>query len=423
MHWRRYFRLFRLFLIVALFLLALAPEWPIFGDEAYQLRAIVSGSEFDFLTWETEAFLVKGEAILADAPQYLPEDTQKQIVLDFLALVADIQRLDAEIEKIYVDPAIDDPEVASAALQKNRVRKRAAMAEVQPVAEAIVQNQVGTILAEQGFGVWGQAWPPVMMHMTPLPTLLMVSPRDRIERIHSYSLRVDLSTPEHEGVETAVTNQLNLSALVVPIGGLGTYPAMIQETSNLNWFVEVVAHEWSHHWMSIFPVGYNYTVDVQVRSINETVAGTIDKEIAALVIERYYPEFVPPPAPEPVDEPVAADPAIPPPFDFRAEMAQTRIEAERLLAEGEIDAAEMYMEARRRFFVDNGYAIRKLNQAFFAFYGAYQAEPGGAPGGDPIGPLVRDVRGNSSTLRKFMENMASVGNFADLEELAAELNG
>ena len=392
-----------------------------FEDEAYQLRGIVSGSEFDFLTWETEAFLVKGEAILADAPGYLPADTQKQIVLDFTALAGEVQKLDAEIEKIYIDPTITDPDEASAALQKNRASKRAAMADVQPIAEAIVQNQVGSVLVEQGFGVWQQTWPPVMMHMTPLPTLLMVSPRDRIERVYSQSLQVDLSTPDHESLETAVTNQLNLSALVVPIGGLGSYPAMIRETGNLNWFVEVVAHEWSHHWMSFYPIGYNYTVDVQVRSINETVASTLDKEIGTLVIERYYPELMPAPVPESAAEPIAVNPDAPPPFDFGVEMAETRMEADKLLAKGEITAAEMYMEARRRYFVENGYAIRKLNQAYFAFYGAYQAEPGGAPGSDPIGPLVREIRSNSPTLRMFMDHMAEVGSFADLEALATQL--
>ncbi len=420
MRWRHTFRLVRLLLAATLFLMAVAPEWPMFGDEAYQLRTIVHGSEFDFLTWETAAFLMKGEAILADAPDYLSADTQKQIVLNFVTLVGEVQKLDAEIEQVYVDPAVADPDVASAALQKNRASKRAAIAEVQPIAEAIVQNQVGAVLVEQGFGVWQQPWPPVMMHMTPLPTLLMVSPRDRIERIYSHSLQVDLSTPDHEVLETAVTNQLNLSALVVPIGGLGTYPAMIRETGNLNWFVEVVAHEWSHHWMSFHPVGYNYTVDVQVRSINETVASTFDKEIANLVIERYYPELMPVPVPESTTEPIEVDPDAPPPFDFGAEMAETRIEAEKLLSKGEIEAAELYMEARRRYFVENGYAIRKLNQAYFAFYGAYQAEPGGAQGSDPIGPLVREVRSNSPTLRLFMDNMASVGSFADLEALAAQ---
>lgn len=420
---RRYLlRSIRLLVLITLFLFILAPEWPAFGDEAYQLRAIVNTNEFDFLTWETAAFLLKGEAILADAPQYLPAQTQKQIVLDFMTLVQETERLNAEIDRIYVDPATADPDEASQDLQKSLVQKRAALAELQPVAEAIVQEQVSTILAEQGFAVLGQAWPPVLMHMTPLPTMLVVSPRDHIERAYSYSLQVGLSTPEHEDLETAVTDNLNLSALVVPLGGLGTYPAMIMETGNLNWFIEVVAHEWSHHWMGFHPIGYNYGVDVQIRSINETVASTIDKEIALLVVERFYPELVPPPQPETIDSvPSGPDPSQPPPFDFNAEMAKTRIVADRLLAEGKIEAAEAYMEARRRYFVNNGFAIRKLNQAYFAFYGAYQAEPGGAPGSDPIGPLVREVRANSVSLQAFMTQMASVGSFADLETLAAQL--
>jgi hypothetical protein len=418
---RRFFRSFRLLLFAGLLVLVFAPEWPIFDDESYKLRTIVSGYEFDFLEWEADTILLKGEAVLANTPRYLPEDTQKQIVLDFLTLVSEVQQLDAEINQIYIDPDVANPDTASAELQKRRAGKRATITDLQPLAEAIVQNQVGTILVEQGFGVGGYAWPPVMMHMSPLPSLMMVSPRDRIERIHSHSLKVDISTPDHERLETAVSDQLNLSALVVPIGGLGTYPAMIMETSNLNWFVEVVAHEWSHHWMSVFPIGYNYTVDVQVRSINETVASTLDKEIANLVIERYYPEFMLEPQPETPPQPAEPDPNHPPPFDFRAEMAETRVEAEKLLAAGDIEGAEQYMEARRRVFVDNGYAIRKLNQAYFAFYGAYQGEPGGASGADPIGPLVREVRSNSPSLRAFMENMASVGSFADLEAVAAEL--
>jgi hypothetical protein len=196
---------------------------------------------------------------------------------------------------------------------------------------------------------------------------------------------------------------------------------MIMETSNLSWLVEVVAHEWSHHWMSFYPIGYNYTVDVQVRSINETVASTLDKEIANLVIARYYPEFLPEPQPETNAKSAEPAPNVPLPFDFRAEMAETRNEAEKLLADGDIVGAERYMEERRQIFVENGYAIRKLNQAYFAFYGAYQAEPGGAPGADPVGPLVREVRSNSPTLREFMDKMASVGSFVELEVIAAEL--
>jgi hypothetical protein len=55
-------------------------------------------------------------------------------------------------------------------------------------------------------------------------------------------------------------------------------------------------------------------------------------------------------------------------------MAATRIEVDRLLAGGKIQEAEQYMEARRQIFVAHGYQIRKLNQAYFAFYGGREYE-------------------------------------------------
>ncbi|MCZ7674510.1 MAG: hypothetical protein M5U34_48980 [Chloroflexi bacterium] len=47
----------------------------------------------------------------------------------------------------------------------------------------------------------------------------------------------------------------------------------------------------------------------------------------------------------------------------------TRRLVDELVTDGDIEGAEAYVEARRRLFVENGYQIRKLNQAYFAFYG------------------------------------------------------
>ena len=71
-------------------------------------------------------------------------------------------------------------------------------------------------------------------------------------------------------------------------------------------------------------------------------------------------------------------------------MHKTRVHVDELLAEGKIDEAEAYMEQRRQIFVQNGYYIRRLNQAYFAFYGAYADVPGGAAGEDPVGPFLGD---------------------------------
>ncbi len=399
-------------LILSLLLIALAaPEWPAFGDEAYQINALVGLRQFDFLVWETGAVAVKAEAALANEHSYLDEASRRQIVQDYLALMQEIGQLEWQIEQTFVQREDGDPAVTAVALQAELDRKQSEAARVQPFAEAIVQDQVAAVLRDEGFALLGQTWPPVMMHMTPLPTLLIVSPRDRIERTYGIPLVHGVSIPEREGLETAVLTQLDLSALVVPIGGLGLYPSMIMETGNLNWLAEVTAHEWSHVWMSPYPISLGYGVDPQVRTMNETTASIVGKEIGRKVVERYYPDLVlPPAAPSPDPTPDA-----PPPFDFRAEMAETRVQTDALLAEGKIEEAEAYMETRRQFFVENGYNIRKLNQAYFAFYGAYADEPG-ATGTDPVGPLVQEVRALSPSLKAFLETMAPIGSFEELQE-------
>ncbi|MCA9944060.1 MAG: hypothetical protein KC449_11290 [Anaerolineales bacterium] len=406
----------KLFLLSLLCLLTFTREWPPFGDEFYQITQLVGQRQFDFLSWETGAILDKAAGVLANNDAFLDEASRKQTVLDYLALLQQVQQLEADIAQIYADPAISKPDEATAVQQTNLSELRQQLTTLQPIAETIVQDQVGDILVEEGFGVLGQAWPPVMMKMTPLPSLLIVSPRDHIERIYGVSLIPGLSTAEMDALETAVYEQLNLSALVVPIGGLGTYPAMITETSSINWLAEVTAHEWSHHWMSFFPVGWHYS-DPQVRIINETIASIFDQEIGSRVIERYYPEFVPPPAPDILPE---VSPVEPPAFDYGAELAATRVRAEELLAQGDIEGAEAYMEAQRLVFRENGYGIRKLNQAYFAFYGAYAAVPG-ATGSDPTGPMLLDIQANTRTPRAFMEAVASIATFADLEEIWNEI--
>jgi hypothetical protein len=97
------------------------------------------------------------------------------------------------------------------------------------------------------------------------------------------------------------------------------------------------------------------------------------------------------------------------------EMHETRVTADRLLAEGKIDQAESYMEMRRRFLWDNGYHIRKLNQAYFAFYGAYADQPGGAAGEDPVGAAVRLLRADSPSLADFINRIAWMWNYEQLK--------
>lgn len=415
---RRLWQLTKISFVGLLFLLLIAPEWPAFGSESYRLRKIIQLREFDFLVWEVNAILAKAEGILAGGQRYLQPDTRQAIVVNYLADIQTARDLERQINQIYLDADINDHDRATQDLQTELATTRARINNQQLVAEAILQEQVAEILKEEGFGIAGQMWPPVMMHMTPLPTVLITSPRDHIEKEHQLSLIPGLTTPQMDDLETAVLDNLDLSALIVPIGGAGSYPTMINETGNINWLAEVTAHEWVHNWLTLKPLGASYPFDTSVRIINETVASLVDQELGSKIVARYYPEFAPPP-PDTTQQPI--DPTEPPAFDFRAEMAETRVTADALLAEGKIEEAERYMEERRQFFVENGYGIRKLNQAYFAFYGAYAAEPGGAQGGNPIGPMLRDIRANTPSVRAFLDSVAPITSFADLERIHQEI--
>jgi hypothetical protein len=77
------------------------------------------------------------------------------------------------------------------------------------------------------------------------------------------------------------------------------------------------------------------------------------------------------------------------------------------------------MEAQREYLWENGYFIRRLNQAYFAFYGAYADVPGGAAGQDPVGPAVRELRARSESLAQFLDRISWMTSFEALQEVVA----
>ena len=80
-------------------------------------------------------------------------------------------------------------------------------------------------------------------------------------------------------------------------------------------------------------------------------------------------------------------------------MRETRLHTDALLAEGKVEEAEAYMEERRLVFVEHGYAIRVLNQAYFAFHGTYADSPASS---SPIGAQVRRFREHSESAGDFV---------------------
>ena len=91
-------------------------------------------------------------------------------------------------------------------------------------------------------------------------------------------------------------------------------------------------------------------------------------------------------------------------------MQETRKHVSVLLGEGDIEEAEYYMDQRAALFRENGYYIRKLNQAYFAFHGIYATT---AASDNPIGEQVKFLRAETSSLQEFLR---SISGFRDYEE-------
>jgi hypothetical protein len=389
------------------------------GKQLERVRAFTRQVEFDFVGWTFDTLGVKLFEAALGTSRYLSESGRQQVVLEYLELVSQIQGEEGDLKQIYADPAVSHPKAASSSLRDELDELYERRDEVAPLAESILQSQIEATAARQGLSVGGQVVPPVLYHSSPLPLILIISPRDVIRLDESVALKGDLTVDKQVELETGIERALNLSSLVENIGGLGLYPTMVVESGDLDWLSEVVAHEWVHNFLTLRPLGINYESSPEMRVINETVASIAGKEIGRAVLERYYPQLVPPPAlPEPKAE-SDPEPDQPPKFDFRKEMNITRLRADQLLAEGKIEQAEKYMEERRLVFWENGYhSLRRLNQAYFAFHGAYADEPGGAAGTveDPIGSAVRALRLKSTSLLQFLNRASWITSYADLQQ-------
>ena len=386
------------------------------SDSLERVRAFTRSIEFDYVSWTLDAFGIKLGQIALDTAEYLPEKDRSSTVLEALDLINLINQVESKLNDIYADPNISDPATSSVDLRRQLRDLQEQRAQLEPLAEAVLQDQVNEIASEAGLTFGGQAFPPVLYHTTPPPDALIISPRNVIRQDQDISISPDISVDQMVALENKVDQSLNVSSLVVGIGGIGLYPTMVMETTDINGLAEVVAHEWVHNYLTLHPLGLSYMNSPELRTMNETVASIAGTELGRAVVRKYYPEYLPPEAPPTAPVTDQNQPPSPPAFDYRAEMHLTRVNADKLLAQGKIEQAETYMELRRQFLWEHGYHIRKLNQAYFAFYGAYADEPGGAAGADPVGAAVRLLREKSISLSDFINRMAWMWNFGQLKK-------
>jgi hypothetical protein len=396
------------------------------ADRGNQVRQFTRGLEFDYVEWTIEALQLKLQQSALGTTNGFRDEEESEIVREMIDLVEERSYLNWELNTLLADPSVEQFQESINGKQEQLNSVLNELENIRPIAESILQKQLSSVIAEMNMDFLGQAVPPVLFHSTPLPWALIVSPRAQIGQEANISLQVEMSLPDQIALEDEVAENLDVATLVVPVGGIGSYPTMIAQSSNLNWLAEVIAHEWIHNYLTLRPLGLLYNRSQDLRTINETVASIAGKELGHALIARFYPERAPaeivpvPPNPDSTSEQTGIE-EVEPVFEFRAEMHSTRIQVDAFLDQGLIVEAEQYMEQRRLLFWEQGYAIRKINQAYFAFYGSYADVEAGPAGEDPVGDAVRKIWNSANSLSNFVNQMALITSSDELFLLSETL--
>lgn len=393
------------------------------SDISRQVKAVVGPNQFSLFDWEVRTLGGRLlDALLGRAPTDAAP-TNVALVRQYANLVEQRQTLDQRREQLYVaargkpDPAelaaLDD---AIAAVDRQRRT-------IEPTVERIVAAQISQTLRDLGIrrqlievGLT-QRWPFVQIAITPdvffsferLPLLLVVAPRDRIEVTTSVFVKPTLQPAQIDALENRV-DRLGVSSITVPIGGFAAYPSMIPEQPGIRQMLVTIAHEWTHHYLTMRPLGMRYFTSYALRTINETVADIAGQEIGARVYERYYaasePRLQAPPA-------GTSAPTPRPGADFGARMRAIRARVEEYLKRHDVAGAEAYMAQAREELLADGFYVRKLNTAYLSFFGAYSG------GGNPYEPKLRTLRQQAGSLRAFLERVSGITDARQLDALVS----
>ena len=384
-------------------------------DFNLRLEGVAGEHGFDFVRWEAGA-IAHNLAARFQAAEPLDAPSARQTIVRFFDTGRDISQLDAELNQT----ASADSHAAGLAGLEERLRQvRSERSRLRPPVQATVQRQIESVLDNLGFRLSlldrHIVFPPVWFTFSRLPLLLVVSPREKIERKAQLYLVPELTTDQMEGIEAQVDG-LGVSSLIVPLGGVSTYPAMIGEGSSLDFTIYGASHEWMHNYLTLRPLGWSFGDTPETVVLNEVVADIAGHEIGDAVMARFYPRQ--PPGAGPPGDATAPQPASPSTLDFNREMRTLRLAVDQLLAEGKAEAAEGAMEEKRRFLVSHGYYIRKLNQAYFAFYGSYASGPAGSV--DPVVEEIQRFRRASPSLKTFVDRMAAATSYEAFRSIARQ---
>jgi hypothetical protein len=398
-----------LVVVLSLFFTA-APGCAPKQDFSNQVEQLADTYQFHLFNWEVKT--LGGQFIRLFTGQPDISDNGTETVVKFFANGSRIRELESELAKGNGGLQALEDELAGLKTENTGLAE-----EVQRV----VGSQIRAEYSRQGIyhpadkyvGI-KVGFPPVNIIVARPPNELIISPRDKIETMKTLMLLPEMTVDEMEDLEASI-DSLEVSSLVVGLGGIATYPSYVTDDSGIRFALDTAAEEWLHQYLAFTPLGFRYVLDLtglkknyDLVTINETVASMVSKEIGGNIYREIYARY---------EKDRSGQGAPRTGFDFNAEMREIRKTVDEMLARGEIEQAEQFMEQKRQYLQDNGYFIRKLNQAYFAFHGSYADSPTSI---SPIGAELNDLRARSTTLKEFLDTVVSLKTRRELEDIAAD---
>ena len=283
-------------------------------------------------------------------------------------------------------------------------RKRAELLLERRLSRAVSELQLDTPLPL--FGRVRVVWPPIDVDLSEPFHVLAVSPRDEVRMVRSVLLTSDVPREDYERIEATVEADGRWSAWVGRVGGVALYPASVVSSRDYLGTLQIMAHEWTHHYLGFYPLGLAYGRGSDMRTINETVADIVGDELGEVAARTGG--------------------LVPPADDGRAErrseiraatdpiLRQLRLDVDSLLAAGRIDEAEQLMEGVRLRLIDLDRPFRRINQAFLAFRGGYGASPASP---SPWGDRLLALRASTASLPEFLALVREIGSPEDADAL------
>ena len=380
-----------------------------------QLGNIVSPYRFSIFKWEIGALSQEIDEAFSDKDK-APAD-QSQVVVDYFDIMSRINAEQQVIEAITSGIMSGDLSARQVALDALERQRDALTTQAEQVLESQLRatlNSLGIHNPLDSLLDLTFTFPPVKLRLQEPPKLLVVSLRGNISRLTTVTLNNNMSLDNISQLEDAVS-ALDVSALVVDLGGIATYPSFVANRYGLQFALSTAVEEWLHQYFFFRPLGFRYGLESlgfngpdYIATMNETLAGIVSDEVADIIYKTYYASFYPPASSSDGD-------TTPPAFNFNSFMHDTRLTVDSMLAQGQITQAETYMEQQRLILASHGYIIRKLNQAFFAFYGSYADQPGFE---NPIADNLKALRAKSATLAAFVQQASGFTNPDELAQAA-----